>query len=79
MSALQEAGMQHVLVVVGGVIPEQDHAELYDAGVAAIYGPGTMIPAAAMDMLELLMGPQRPDPEQGTGSKEQPPPSAAAA
>jgi methylmalonyl-CoA mutase len=77
MSALQEAGMQHVLVVVGGVIPEQDHAELYDAGVAAIYGPGTMIPAAAMDMLELLMGPQ--PPEQGAGSSQQHPASAAAA
>lgn len=34
----------------------QDHEELYSMGVAAIYGPGTRIPAAALDMIQLLMG-----------------------
>lgn len=58
LDALREAGMQHVLVVVGGIIPPQDHQELYDLGVAAIYGPGTRIPAAAMDMIQLLIGPE---------------------
>jgi len=66
MSALRDAGMDHVLVVVGGVIPPQDYQELYDIGVAAIYGPGTMIPAAALDMLQLLMG--APDDEGGADS-----------
>jgi methylmalonyl-CoA mutase cobalamin-binding subunit len=36
----------------------QDHAELYEMGVAAIYGPGTRIPAAALDMIQLLVGPE---------------------
>ncbi|WIA16317.1 hypothetical protein OEZ85_013016 [Tetradesmus obliquus] len=58
LQALREAGMQHVLVVVGGIIPPQDHAELYELGVAAIYGPGTRIPAAALDMIQLLVGPE---------------------
>jgi hypothetical protein len=33
----------------------QDHDQLYEEGVAAIYGPGTRIPAAALDMLHMLM------------------------
>jgi methylmalonyl-CoA mutase len=36
---------------VGGVIPRQDYAMLYDAGVKGIYGPGTPIPASAKDVL----------------------------
>jgi len=42
------------LVVLGGIVPDADHAALHAAGVAAIYGPGTRIPAAALDMLRLL-------------------------
>ena len=34
----------------------QDHEELYGMGVAAIFGPGTRIPAAALDMIQLLVG-----------------------
>jgi methylmalonyl-CoA mutase len=41
-------------VVCGGVIPPQDHDELHEAGVAAIFGPGTNIPAAARRVLDLL-------------------------
>ncbi|MEH6545932.1 MAG: methylmalonyl-CoA mutase [Sneathiella sp.] len=48
----QEAG--DILVVCGGVIPAQDYDMLYDAGVAAIYGPGTNIPEAAAEVLELI-------------------------
>jgi methylmalonyl-CoA mutase len=59
MEELQAQGMSHVLVICGGIIPEQDHQALYDAGVAAIYGPGTRIPAAASHILSLLMGPQQ--------------------
>ena len=45
-----------ILVVVGGVIPPQDYEFLYDAGVAGIYGPGTVIPVAAQRILEILSG-----------------------
>ena len=42
------------MVVAGGVIPAQDYDFLYKAGVAAIFGPGTRIPEAAIKMIELL-------------------------
>jgi methylmalonyl-CoA mutase len=54
IAALREAGGEDVLVVCGGVIPPQDHDALHDAGVAAIFGPGTNIPAAARRVLDLL-------------------------
>ena len=44
-----------ILVVIGGVIPQQDHAFLYEAGVVGIYGPGSVIPVAACDILGRLM------------------------
>ena len=43
-----------MLVVCGGVIPAQDYDFLKKAGVAAIYGPGTNIPAAAAEILAIL-------------------------
>jgi methylmalonyl-CoA mutase len=51
---LRAMSREDILVVVGGVIPPQDHAFLYNAGVAGIYGPGTVIPVAAQKILELL-------------------------
>jgi methylmalonyl-CoA mutase len=54
IAQLRKQGAEDVLVVVGGVIPAQDYAELRDAGVAAIFGPGTNIPAAAAEILGLL-------------------------
>ena len=51
---LRALGRDDILVVVGGVIPPQDHRFLYEAGVAGIYGPGTVIPMAAQKILELL-------------------------
>jgi methylmalonyl-CoA mutase len=51
---LRKQGGDDILVVTGGVIPPQDHEFLLDAGVAAIYGPGTNIPLAAAEILELL-------------------------
>ena len=48
---LARQGGSDVLVVVGGVIPAQDYEFLKKAGVAAIYGPGTNIPAAAAEIL----------------------------
>lgn len=43
-----------ILVVCGGVIPPQDYGMLYEAGVAAIFGPGTVLPKAAMDVVDLI-------------------------
>ena len=52
--ALAKQGASEILVVCGGVIPAQDYDALKGAGVAAIYGPGTNIPAAAAEILALL-------------------------
>ncbi|MCA1907081.1 MAG: methylmalonyl-CoA mutase [Magnetospirillum sp.] len=51
---LKKQGAGDILVVTGGVIPQQDYDFLYKAGVAAVYGPGTNIPKAAAEILELL-------------------------
>ncbi|EME70387.1 adenosylcobalamin-dependent methylmalonyl-CoA mutase large subunit (MCM-alpha) [Paramagnetospirillum caucaseum] len=51
---LKAQGAGDILVVTGGVIPTQDYDFLYKAGVAAVYGPGTNIPKAAAEILELL-------------------------
>jgi methylmalonyl-CoA mutase len=54
IDALEAAGADDVVVVCGGVIPPQDYDALHAAGVAAIFGPGTNIPAAARTVLDLL-------------------------
>ncbi len=41
MQALHLAALEHVPVVVGGIVPDAEHALLFDAGVSAIFGPGT--------------------------------------
>jgi methylmalonyl-CoA mutase len=53
-AALAQEGRGDILVVVGGVIPPQDYAELRAAGAAAIFGPGTVIPDAAYELLAEL-------------------------
>jgi methylmalonyl-CoA mutase len=52
--ALAEAGREDVMIVVGGVIPPQDYDELRAAGATAIFGPGTVIPEAAYDLIKAL-------------------------
>jgi methylmalonyl-CoA mutase len=52
--ALAEAGRPDIMVVVGGVIPPGDFDELYEAGAAAIFPPGTVIADAAVGLLEKL-------------------------
>jgi len=52
---LKKLGREDILVVAGGVIPPQDYKFLYDAGVAAIFGPGTSVAAAAKQILEILL------------------------
>ncbi|WP_373027955.1 methylmalonyl-CoA mutase [Sulfitobacter sp.] len=54
IKALKDAGAEDILVICGGVIPQQDYKFLYDAGVKAIFGPGTNIPNAAKDILKLI-------------------------
>lgn len=54
IKALKAAGAEDILVICGGVIPHQDYQFLYDAGVKAIFGPGTNIPEAAEDILKLI-------------------------
>jgi methylmalonyl-CoA mutase len=54
IEALQVAGAGDILVICGGVIPQQDYDFLKKAGVKAIFGPGTNIPAAAKDILDLI-------------------------
>ena len=54
VQALKMAGAGDILVICGGVIPQQDYQFLYDAGVKAIFGPGTNIPEAAKDILRLI-------------------------
>ncbi|MDQ2064936.1 methylmalonyl-CoA mutase [Xinfangfangia sp. CPCC 101601] len=54
IAALQAAGAGDILVICGGVIPQQDYEFLKSAGVKAIFGPGTNIPGAARDILELI-------------------------
>jgi len=56
LAALKDQGGSDVLVVCGGVIPQQDYDYLRQQGVAAVYGPGTNIPAAAAEILQLLRG-----------------------
>jgi methylmalonyl-CoA mutase len=51
---LRSLNRDDILVVVGGVIPPQDYEFLYNAGVAGIYGPGTVIPMAAQKIIEAL-------------------------
>lgn len=54
IAALRKEGADDILVVCGGVIPQQDYQFLFDAGASAIFGPGTNIPAAAAQILELI-------------------------
>ena len=54
IAALKAKNADDVLVVCGGVIPAQDYDFLYEAGVAAIFGPGTSIPVAAREIIDLL-------------------------
>ncbi len=54
MESLRKAGAENVIVVCGGVIPPQDHALLKQAGVSALFGPGTNIPEAARSVMRLI-------------------------
>ncbi len=53
---LKKVGREDILVIVGGVIPPQDYDFLYKAGAVGVFGPGTVIPTAAKQILEILTG-----------------------
>ena len=54
MEELKARGREDIMVIVGGVIPPQDYEFLYENGAACIFGPGTVIPSAALEMLGKL-------------------------
>jgi methylmalonyl-CoA mutase len=54
IDALAAQGAGDIAVVCGGVIPAQDYDDLYNAGVAAVFGPGTRITEAAQTVLDVL-------------------------
>ncbi|OYU84479.1 MAG: methylmalonyl-CoA mutase [Flavobacterium sp. BFFFF2] len=53
---LKKYGREDIMVIVGGVIPQQDYQFLFDAGAVAVFGPGTRISEAAISLLGLLAG-----------------------
>ena len=55
IGALKKIGREDIMVIVGGVVPVQDYQFLFDQGVAAIFGPGTIIAEAAAEILEILI------------------------
>ncbi|MDY0097776.1 MAG: methylmalonyl-CoA mutase [Bacteroidales bacterium] len=55
IAELRKLGREDILVIAGGVIPPQDYQFLYNAGVAAIFGPGTPVSQAAREILEILL------------------------
>ena len=52
---LKKLGREDIMVIAGGVIPAQDYDFLYQAGVAAIFGPGTSVAKAAVEMMNILL------------------------
>ncbi|MDR1884062.1 MAG: methylmalonyl-CoA mutase [Prevotella sp.] len=55
IAELKKLGREDIIVIAGGVIPAQDYDFLYKAGVAAIFGPGTSVTKAAVQILEILL------------------------
>ena len=52
IAKLNELGRRDIVVTVGGVVPPQDHQQLYDQGVKLIFGPGTRIPEASLEIID---------------------------
>ena len=58
---LKKLGREDIIVTAGGVIPPQDYQFLYDAGVAAVFGPGTVVSDSAIKMMEILFEQRKQD------------------
>lgn len=56
IAELKALGREDIMVIVGGVIPHQDYDFLYEAGAAAVFGPGTVISQCGIQMLKILLG-----------------------
>ena len=52
---LRKLGREDIIIIAGGVIPPQDYDFLYKAGVAAIFGPGTSVAKAAVEIMRILL------------------------
>ena len=68
---LREAGRADIKVVAGGVIPPQDYATLREAGVQAIFGPGSNVIACAAEVLGLLGHNMPPSATEGDGERRE--------
>ena len=55
IAELKKYGREDIMVIAGGVIPQQDYDFLYKAGVSGVFGPGTVISKSAIDILEKLI------------------------
>jgi len=54
-AALKKVGRPDIIIICGGVIPPADYEFLYENGASAIFGPGTKIPVAALDVVNLIL------------------------
>jgi methylmalonyl-CoA mutase len=54
IAALKKENAEHIMVFCGGVIPPKDYQGLFDQGVAAVFGPGTRLPACALETLRCI-------------------------
>ncbi len=54
IDALRDGGAGDIVVICGGVIPPHDYEFLFEKGVSAVYGPGTNIPAAAVEIMGII-------------------------
>ena len=55
ITELKKYGRTDILVIVGGVIPQDDHNFLFNSGVSNVFGPGSIIAESALDILKKLM------------------------
>ena len=55
ISALKELDREDIMVIVGGVIPQQDYDYLFESGAVGVFGPGTKISAAAQEILDIMI------------------------
>ena len=52
---LRKINREDIMIIVGGVVPKKDYKLLFDMGVAAVFGPGTVISEAAQDIIKIML------------------------
>jgi methylmalonyl-CoA mutase len=73
IAELKKYGREDIMVIVGGVIPKQDYQYLFDAGAVAVFGPGTKISEAAIQIIDVLidgLSSPLPTPRDSTKKRE---------